>query len=175
MGVDGLLPLDANGNPIQTDGVVAKKSHTLVGSNETAVVPLFRITGNIEVKALYGVVRTILGSNNTAADFRLNDQTSQIVLTAAAGTTLSSAPAGSIIARKALAATALTLKSAAAGVEEAASAGQGFFSPVLLTKKATANTDIEFVYTTTQEPTSGVIEFFLRYLPLSADAKVTPL
>ncbi len=153
----------------------SQTSKTLSANNTSANPPIFRVTGSIWVLKLYGVVTTVLGSNNTAASFRLNDQTAQIALTAAAGTTLSAAPVGSMILKDSLAATALTLKSSAAGaVDEPAAANQPLFQEFAITKKTGANTDIEFRYTTTNTPTSGVIQFFLEWVPLSADGAVTP-
>lgn len=149
-------------------------SKTLSANNTTASVPLWRVTGNVLVTRLYGVVTTALGSNHTAAYWRLNDQTAQVDITLNTGTTLSSATAGSIIMCTGLAATALTLKSSAAGaVQHATTAGNGVFSPVEVTKKSGANTDIEYTYTTTNTPTSGVIQFFIEYIPLSADGALT--
>lgn len=164
---------DANGYPVNMDGVVTADSQTLVANNTTAAVPLFRITGSVEVRGLWGVVTTDLGSNITAAYWRLNDQTAQSDITLATGTTLSSAAAGSIIVKKGLAAAALTLlTSAQERVSEPTTLETLYFSPFVVVKKSSANTDIEFVYTTTNTPTSGAIQFFLRWIPLSADANV---
>ena len=172
--VDGLIPLDANGRPINLDGVVATKIHTLVGDNETAAVPLFRITGNIEVRALYGIVTTAIGSNHTAAYFRLNDQTAQVDITASSGVTMSSLAAGSMIAKKGLtAAAAIAINNSAGRINEPTTLETNYFGPFIMTKKTAANTDIEYVYSTTQTPTTGAIQFYLRYIPLSDDAKVT--
>lgn len=38
-----------------------------------------------------------------------------------------------------------------------------------------AATNIEFVYSTPDTPTSGQIQFFIRWLPLSIDASVKAL
>jgi hypothetical protein len=148
-------------------------SKTLSANNTTAAVPIFRIIGAVDVVALWGVVTTALGSNNTAAYWRLNDQTAQVNITVSTGTTLSSAPAGSIIVKKDLAANALVLKSSAAGaISEPTTLETSFFSPFVLVKKSSANTDIEFVYTTNQTPTSGVIQFFVEWRPLSEGASI---
>jgi len=165
---------DANVVPITEDGLTSRVSKTTDGSNETDVIPLWRITGNIEVRALYGVVTTVLGSNQTAAYWRLNDQTAQVNITLNTGTTVSSAAVGSLLVKKGLAAAALTLSTSAAGrITEPTTLETLYHSPFVIVAKNGANTDIEYVYTTTTEPTSGVIEFFLRWLPLSSDAAVT--
>lgn len=148
-------------------------SKTLSASNTTAAVPIFRITGIVRITKLYGVVTTVLGSNNTAAYFRLNDQTAQEDITLNTGTTLSSAAAGSLIVKKGLAAAAVVLSNATAGhVLEPTTLETVFMEEFLFVKKPGANTDIEFVYTTTNTPTSGAIQFFVEYEPLSADGSI---
>jgi hypothetical protein len=165
---------DANRVPITTDGITITDSQSLVASNTTAAVPIFRVTGNIEVRGLWGIVTTVLSSNITAAYWRLNDQTAQVDITLNTGTVLSSAAAGSSIVKKGLAAAALTLNNASAGrISEPTTLETPYFSPFVMTQKTGAvQTDIEFRYTTTNTPATGAIQFFLRYLPLSADANV---
>lgn len=176
MSVGSPLWRDANHSPIQVGGVVARSSKTLSGNNTTVAIPIFSITGTVNVISLYGVVTTSLGVNNTAAYWRLNDQTAQVNITLNTGTTLSGVLAGSTIVKKGLAAAALTLLDNAAGrVSEPTTLETPYFSPFVATKKTVAETDIEFVYTTTDTPTSGVIQFFCVWLPVSADAKVTAL
>lgn len=167
---------DANRIPITTDGITTIDSQTLVGSNATVAVPIFGVTGMIEVRALYGVVTTVLGANNTAAYWRLNDSSAQSDITVSTGTTLTSAAVGSLIVKKGLAAAALVLlTSAQERVSEPTTLETTYFSPFVAVKKGTAATNIEFVYSTTDTPTSGAIQFFLRWLPLSVDANVTAL
>jgi len=148
---------------------------TLTGSNATVAVPIFRITGTVHVVMLAGVVTTVLGSNNTAAHWRLNDQTAQPVITAAAGTTLSAAGVGSSLYKIVSAGSALTLLTSAAGRFQETSSSHMDFQEFTLVEKSGANTDIEFVYTTTNTPTSGAIQFFCRYIPVSATGAVTAL
>jgi hypothetical protein len=172
--LSGQFSRDANYVPITTDGITSSKSQTLSGSSATVSTPLFRITGSIEIRALYGVITTDLGANHTAAFWRLNDQTAQIALTLATGTTLSAKKAGSVIAKKGLVGAALSLLDNVAGaVSEPTTLETAYFSPFVVVKKTAANTDIEYTYTTTDAPTSGVIQHFIRWLPLSADANVT--
>ena len=173
MSLNAPLWRDSNHYPVQIGGVVSRKSQTLSGSNTTVATSLFRITGSVQVVALYGVVTTDLGANNTAAYWRLNDQTAQVDITLATGTTLSAIKAGSVIVKKGLAAAALTLLNNSAGrVSEPTTLETTYFSPFVAVKKTAANTDIEFVYTTTDTPTSGVIQHFVVWLPISQDAAV---
>lgn len=176
MSVRSPLWRDANHDPIQVGGVVTRTSQTLVGNNTTVAVPLFGITGTVNVVSIYGVVTADLGANNTAAYWRLNDQTAQVAITVSTGTTISAVKAGSVIVKKGLAAAALVLLDNAAGrVSEPTTLETTYFSPFVATKKTGAATNIEFVYTTTDAPTSGTIQFFVIWLPISADAEVTVL
>lgn len=173
MSVNAPLWRDSNQTPIQAGGVISRKSQTLSANNTTAATPIFRITGTVQVIALYGVVTTDLGANNTAAYWRLNDQTSQVNITLNTGTTLSAVKAGSAIVKKGLATAALVLLDNAAGrVSEPTTLETSYFSGFTIMKKTGANTDIEFVYSTTDAPTSGVIQHFLCWLPVSQDASV---
>jgi hypothetical protein len=151
-------------------------SKTLSANNTTANIPIFRILGHVKIKKLYGVVTTIIGANHTGAFFRLNDQSAQVNLTDnAVGGTLSAAAVGSIITRTALAATVATVKTSAAGrLTESATAGIPVNAEFDIIAKNGANTDIEYSYATTDTPTSGAIQFFCEYEPLSSGASVIP-
>lgn len=176
MSVSGSLWRDANHSPIQVGGVVTRNSKTLTGNNTTVNVPIFGITGTVNIVGIYGVVTTTLGANNTAAYWQLNDQTAQVNITLNTGTTISAVKAGSVIVKKGLAAAALVLLDNAAGrVSEPTTLETSYFSPFVVTQKTAATTNIEFVYTTTDTPTSGAIQFFVVWLPISADGKVAVL
>lgn len=164
---------DNNRVPLVVDGFTISTTQTLIGNNATVAVPLFHVVGSVEVRGLWGVVTTTLGANHTAAYFRLNDQAAQVNITLNTGTTLSAVVAGSTIVKKGLAAAAVTLLDNAAGrVSEPTTLETTFFSPFVAMKKTAATTDIEFVYSTTDTPTSGVIQFFARFIPLSADGNL---
>lgn len=170
--VSGAFNRDANYVPITTDGVVSNKIQTLSGNNTTVNTPLFRIIGTIEIRGLWGVVTTVIGANHTGGLYRLNDQTAQVAITAT-GVALSGLAPGTTIVKKGLAAAAATLLDNAAGrVSEPTTLETPFFSPFVVMKKTAANTDIEYQYATTDAPTSGVIQHFIRWLPLSADANI---
>lgn len=154
--------------------VISKVSKTTNLSNTTGSLTLFTIAGNIELVKLYGIVTTVLSANHTAAHFRLNDGTNVPVLTLATGTTMSAAAVGSIIAATALAATAVTLANGSqARVTQAAAANQIPFQGQILTAKNGATTTLEYRYTTTDIPSSGAIQFFMWWQPLSDDASVS--
>ncbi len=166
-------PRDANNVPITTDGLVSTNSQTLSGNNTTVNTALFRITGTIEVRGLWAVVTTVIGANHTGGLYRLNDQTAQVAITAT-GATLSALAAGTTIVKKGLAAAAVSLLDNAAGrVSEPTTLETTYFSPFVVMKKTGENTDIEYQYATTDQPTSGVLKHFLRWLPLSSDGNVT--
>ena len=167
---------DASHVPITQLGLTTTDSQTLTANNTTAHVPIFGITGTILVNSIYGVVTTTLGANNTAAYWRLNDQTNQSNITVNTGTTLSGAVAGSTIIKKGLASAALTLLSASQEqVSEPTTLETLYFSPFVVQQLPTAATNIEFTYTTTDTPTSGAITFYLCWVPLSVGATVAAL
>lgn len=173
--VSGSFNRDANYVPITTHGVVSVKSQTLSGSNATVATPLFGITGIVELRSLYAVVTTDLGTNHTAGAYRLNDQTAQVDITLSTGSTLSSFKAGSMAYKKGLVGTALTVINNSAGRANESTASLETFSTLILTKKTAAATNIEYVYATTETPTSGVLQHFFGWYPISADANVTVL
>lgn len=172
----GSLLRDDNDNAVQGFGLSSSTSVTLTGSNATVATPLFHVTGTVQILGISGVVTTDLGANHTAAYWRLNDQTAQVNITLNTGTTLSAVKAGSTIVKKGLAAAALTLLDNSAGrVSEPTTLETVYFSPFVAMKKTAATTDIEYVYTTTDTPTSGVIQFFVQWYPISADGRITPI
>lgn len=151
----------------------AFKDQTLSGSNTTVSTPLFRITGTVEITQLYAIVTTALGSNVTAAYWRTNDQTAQIAITASSGTTISSFAIGSKLTRHSVVATALKAdnSSAAKVIDPVAATAPAVHMPFeVVQKTAAVQTDIEFTYTTTNTPTSGVIRHFVEWQPLSDGA-----
>lgn len=176
MTAQGTLIRDANDTAVQTGGMITSNSLTLSGSNTTVATPVFRVTGTVHVLGLWGVVTTDLGTNHTAAYFRLNDQTAQANITLNTGTTLSAIKAGSTIVKKGLAAAAVTkLDNAAGVVSEPTTLETTYFSPFVAVKKTAATTDIEYVYSTTETPTSGAIQFFAMWYPVSQDGRLIPV
>jgi hypothetical protein len=165
--------VDAGGNSVSPS--TTTKTGTLTASNTTANIILFRITGAVRIDALYGVVTTALSSNVTATHWRLNDQTAQVDISLASGSTISSYSAGSVISRASVAGTALQIKSAAAGgvLDPIAATAPGSFMPFIAVQKTGGvQTDIEFRYTTTNTPATGAIQFFCRWTPVSADGNL---
>jgi hypothetical protein len=172
----GSFSRDSNRVPITTDGVISTDSQIFTGAAATVNVPIFGFTGVLEIRGLWGIVTTDLGANHTASSWRINDQTAQVYLTAVGGADISTYKAGSMIYKGGLVATALTAKSAAVGfIAEPAATQMMWFTPIIIGNKTTlTNNTIEYHYATTDNPTSGAMTFFLRWMPLSADATVTP-
>lgn len=152
-------------------------SKTLTGSNATVAVPLFRFTGPALIKKLYGVVTTNLGANHTAGYFRMNDQSAQVAITTSiVGATLSGFVAGGIIMKTGLAAAVAGVKNGnAGGIVEPTTLETLLASEFMLTAKNGANTDLEYVYTTTDTPTSGVIQFAVEYQLIGTATTITAL
>lgn len=169
---------DANFVPVATWGFQASKDVTLSANNTTAAVPLFSVTGLVRVIALYGVVTTTLGSNQTAAYWRLNDQTAQVNISLNTGTTVSSMGVGSLLNRNSIATVALTADNSTAGKvrDPVAATAPDVFMPFIVEQKVGGvETDIEWVYTTTNTPTTGAITFYVEYQPLTPTSTLTAL
>lgn len=155
---------------------IVTTSQTLAANNTTASTAIFGVTGMVEVTRLWLIVTTAIGSAHTAAYYRLNDQSAQVDITASSGSTLSSFAAGSGAFKRGLVATALTVINNSAGrANESTAAVSPDFSPVILTKKTAATTNIEYTYTTTNTPTTGVIKHYVEYRPLSDDGAIVAL
>lgn len=166
---------DANHIPIQWRGVTSSTTKTLTGNNTTTAVPIFTIQGKVEITGLYGDIATNLG-NNTAAYWRTNDGSTQNNITLNTGTTLTGAVVGGIILKTATAASALTLVAGGQPkVTESGTAGAVVLQDFVINANANATSNIEFVYTTTDTPTTGSIKFYLRWVPLSSGGNVIPL
>lgn len=166
---------DADHIPITWRGIITSNAKTLSANNTTAAVPIFTVVGQVEITALYGIITTALG-NNTVAFWRTNDGSTQNAVTLATGTTISSAIAGGVISKKAGVATALILTAAtSAQVLESATAGATYFQDFVIDANPLATSNIEFVYTTTDTPTSGAITFYIRWVPLTPASSVVPL
>lgn len=150
-------------------------SKTFTANNTTASVQLWRITGVIYIEKLYGIITTGLGSNHTAAHFRINDQTTTDPITAAAGSDLSSYPAGGIFYKGSAAADPLSGDNSSTGNLFESNMGLPPITPLGIIKKVGANTDIEYRYSTTNAPTTGAADFFIEWRPLSADGSIAAL
>lgn len=170
----GTMLRDDNDQPVQGTGLTLSNSKTLIGSGATVAVPIFTVTGSVLVLAIWGKITTMLGANNTAAYWRLNDSSAQSDITLSTGTDLSGSAVGSVIVKKALAGVALTLlNNSQERVSEPTSAETAYFSPFVAVQKAAVTTNIEFVYTTSDTPTSGVINFYVQYLPIGSGSRIT--
>jgi hypothetical protein len=166
---------DANRIPILGHGLTVSKEVTFTGSAETVATPIFTITGVVELLKIWGVCTTGFGANHTDAHLRINDQTAtDVVLSKTTTLDLSGISAGAAIVKNGLAAAVLSYRSADAATSlEPAVADEKSFTPAIITQKTgSIQTDIEYVYTTTDEPTSGAMQFFVGYLPLSEGAKI---
>ena len=166
---------DGNRVPITGHGLVAIKSITFTGDAATVATPIFTITGVVEVLKLWGVVTTAL-ENHTDAHLRVNDQTaSDQVLSKTTTLDLSDISVGAAIIKNGLAAAVLSYRTSdAASILEPAVADEKSFSPVIIAQKTgSIQTDIEYVYTTSDSPTTGAMQFFAGWLPLSEDASLS--
>ncbi len=167
--------VDSAGNPITP--ALLNTSQTLAANNTTAATALFGLTGVVEILRLWFIITTDLGSNITAAYYRLNDQTAQVDVTLNTGTAFSAFKAGSGGYKKGITTVALAAINNSAGRVNDSGTANEFedFGRCIITKKTAATTNIEFVYTTTNTPTSGVIQHFVEYRPVSSDGSLAVL
>lgn len=160
----------------QSDLLFASKVEHLRDENTTAIHPIFRCKGALEFIGLWGVVVTTnITSNHTNAHFRFNDQISPVNVTlSTGGGDLSNFETGSLVFKGGAATVALkTMRADAGRVAEPVSAGLPIFSPFFLVESPTSgDCDLEYVYTTTDSPSDGYIEFFCIYRRLSANAEI---
>lgn len=171
----GSFTRDGNDVPITWRGLITSSIKTLTGNNTTVAVPLYTVTGEVEITALYGVITTVL-QNNTAAYWRTNDGSTQNSITLNTGTTLTNAIAGGVLSKKAGVGTALTLTAGtSAQVTESATAGATYFQDFVIQANPLATSNIEFVYTTTDTPTTGAITFYVRWVPLTPGSSITAI
>ena len=167
------MPVDANFRPSPFLGLLTSTSTTFA-STGTQNLPLFHITGTVLITGIYGVVTTDIGVNHTAASYRINDQTSQIYLTAVGGVDISAVKAGSMIVKKGVVATAISkVDNVAGAILEPTTLETPLFSQVMVMKKTGAVTDIEYHFATTDNPTTGAMTHFVYYIPLSNDGALT--
>ena len=163
---------------IKDMGALTVSSKSLTANNTTAVVPIFTVTGQVKVTRIYGIVTTTIVSNCTATHWRLNDGSVQTNITLSSGTNISTYTEGSFIGRIALAATAIGGKiSSQCNIQDpAAATSKSVFQPFIAGQAVGgATTNIEFVYTTTDTPITGAIDFYLRWVPIAPNSYVTAL
>ena len=143
-------------------------STTLTVNNTTGSLTVATLTKSVRVLSIVGRVTTALSANITAAHLRLNDATNTPAITLATGTTLSAAPAGTILSKTGLVTAAIVQNtSAQARVIEHATSGMLPDVGCDLVAKDGAATTIEFRYTTTDAPSSGVIAWDIFYYPIN--------
>jgi hypothetical protein len=177
MAITSTFGRDANRIPITRNGMVISSTAASFTANGAAIAtPIFTVTGTVECLALWGIVTTAIGSNHTAAHWRINDQTiTSQVISAAAGTTISSLPAGTLLKRGSVNSVALVVSTAATGLvtDPVAATATDFFMPFTVTQKTGGiKTDIEYVYST-NNTSLGAIKFYCGWVPLSDDGNVS--
>ena len=176
MAIVSRFPRDANSVPIDGFGLVESNTITFTGDDATVATPIFDVTGVVLFNVIGGVVLTTLGANQTDCHWRINDHTAtDEIITKATTLTLNDAPVGSYIGKTGLITAVATYESSAAGsFYEPTTLQTNLFTPFIVGQKTgDIVTHIEWVYTTTDDPTSGSIEFLVGWLPLSEDANVT--
>lgn len=166
---------DANFVPITGHGLVATKTITFTGDDATVATPIFNITGAIELLKIWGVVLVAFGASHTDAHLRINDQSNtDQVLSKTTTLDLGSISIGASIIKNGLAAAVLKYVTSDVGsLLEPAVADEKSFSPAIIQQiTAGVQTDIEYVYTTAGAETTGSMQFFAGWLPLSENGRL---
>ncbi len=144
--------------------------HKVLTLDGSASQNLFQITGDVEVKYIYGAVETALAADVTGAVLELYDSTAAVDITAtAAAPAISSLPVGSYLAKTGAAAVIMTVQSSAAGAV-VENVGNIFALFTVMQKTAGANTFIRL--TRAGAGASGVIDWRIEWRPLSSDGFV---
>ncbi len=151
------------------------KTTTFSASNTTASETIATLTGQVWVRALWGVVTTQIGVNHTGGYFELDDATNQVpVSTSIGGLTLSAYTVGSLVTRYGLVAnTAVADKADEIRITDPATAGNSIFTDFVAVEKNGATNVIQWTYTTTDTPTTGAIEWHVLYQPLTSSSSLT--
>lgn len=149
---------------------------TINAAIATANLPIFRVVGRIILKQLYGIITTTLSANHTAASFRLNDQLATVQLSAIGGSTLSGFTDNSIIMRTGTDSRVLVAANAGTNPPVGSISLVDITSQThlsVITAKTGANTDIEYRYSTTDNPATGAMQFYIIWRPLTPTSTVS--
>ena len=144
------------------------------GTSGAASIDLFNVTGNIEVKAIWGEFTDVTEVTSiTAASFDFDDGAATVQLTSAAGTALSGATLHSVFAKQAGAATAVTFdKADQVRVSESATGPKAFSGAFLVSKSATT-CQIRLTVTTDAN-TNATVRVYVAWVCRHAGSTVTP-
>ena len=153
-------------------GITVTSTHAMVGNNTTVHLPVFQVTGTVRLIQVYGIVTVALGANHTASNFSFTDLSNTNALSANATTPASAAPPGTLIGVLGPSATATAVVSSSQARAGSPSANLELFQEYGAVANATTATYIGYSYATTDTPTTGTIEFFCVYQPLSIGAAV---
>lgn len=160
-------PRDASRLRVFTSNV--KSLTALTG---TANVDYGIFTGAVRIHRIGLVVQSALG-NHTDAKLAIYDGTTTVLLTNTTGAALTNFVAGSTAFRGRL--------STSAGSLVATNGGSIFQYntayndvPVNLNSKGAADTFLRYTFTTSDNPTSGSLRFYVLWEPLTDDALIIP-
>jgi len=145
----------------------------VAGSSTTESLPIWTITGSIYLHKLVGVVTVAMGTNHTAGHWRLEDGTNTPTVTSS-GSALSNVGVGSICFKRGLSSSVMDVRnSSQCQIREAATAGLAAVHSSILVAKNGATTNLVYRYTTTNAPTTGTLQVFMEWEPISSDGAIT--
>lgn len=131
---------------------------------------IFKITGSVEIRHIFGNVTIILSADVDNIYLALYDGTNTVEITDSGGTDTDSADVGSFFVKTERAATAITLmKSDQCRIEENTNANRPRL-PFIVNQKKDTDTFIQIIYSGVA--TSGVIHWHCKWFPLSENGFV---
>jgi hypothetical protein len=101
------------------------------------------------------------------------DDGANVDLTLATGLTLNAAPSGSLLIRNEAAAVVLSYRSNAVAFMTEGLLLPGYAKEFVVGQKLATASNIRFVHTTTDAPSTGGITWWATWVPLSATGKLT--
>ena len=147
-----------------------RKSITLDGSG---TYNLFQVTGEVQINHIYGIVTTALPAATTAASLQLFPAGgAAIQLTSLAGSDISSLPVGSMINKAATAATAISVSNSTLGF---LSEQTGLLLAIFAVGQKTGGIATYVRLNVTEVGTSGAIDWYCDWQPLSNDGFLAPV
>jgi hypothetical protein len=154
-------------NPNVNNFYKLKTSVTLAGSGGLEALDLFKINGAVKIKKLEGIVKSATTlTNMTDCHFNINDATIDVPITKSTTLTMSTAIVGSVVFLDSEETDiAGFLSGATAGL--LSSAGYSWNYSIEVIQKTGVETNIQFVYTTTDTPIAATMDFYVEYEPIA--------
>ena len=145
----------------------AVKTIVLNGSNETKNQEIFKFTGTVGIRLLFGKVASLIGSNMSSVGFVVSSTGGYNSLTPA-NITISNFVVGSLLSMTTAGITGVSVSSSPNGFSTAGS--HDYRVGKVAVQQPDTDSYISIRYTTTSTPLTGTIDFEIWWEPLSEGA-----